>query len=32
MPAVGELIRCTEGGWMVRPPEFCALAGPAAVR
>jgi hypothetical protein len=23
MPAVGELVRCTEGRWMVRPPERC---------
>ena len=23
MPAVGELVRCTNGGWMVRPPQRC---------
>jgi hypothetical protein len=23
MPAVGELVRCTDGRWMVRPPERC---------
>ena len=23
MPAVGALVRCTDGRWMVRPPEFC---------
>ena len=23
MPAVGELVRCTNGSWMVRPPERC---------
>jgi hypothetical protein len=23
MPAVGELVRCTDGSWMVRPPQRC---------
>ena len=23
MPAVGDLVRCTDGSWMVRPPERC---------
>jgi hypothetical protein len=23
MPAVGELVRSTNGSWMVRPPEHC---------
>jgi hypothetical protein len=23
MAAVGELVRCTNGSWMVRPPERC---------
>jgi hypothetical protein len=23
MAAVGELVRCTNGSWMVRPPEHC---------
>src|SRR5258705_7106097 len=23
MPAVGELVRCTDGSWMVRPPRRC---------
>src|ERR1700739_2850109 len=23
MPAVGELVRCTDGRWMIRPPERC---------
>ena len=23
MPAVGELVRCTSGGWMVFPPLRC---------
>jgi hypothetical protein len=23
MPAVGELVRCTDGSWMIRPPERC---------
>jgi hypothetical protein len=21
MPAVGELVRCTDGSWMTRPPQ-----------
>jgi hypothetical protein len=23
MPAVGELVRCTDGSWMARPPQSC---------
>ena len=23
MPAVGELVRCTDGSWMMRPPQSC---------
>jgi hypothetical protein len=23
MPAVGELVRCTDGRWMTRPPTHC---------
>ena len=23
MPAVGELVRCTDGSWMTRPPHSC---------
>src|ERR1700744_1925595 len=23
MPAVGELVRCTDGSWMTRPPQSC---------
>ncbi|ETW23204.1 hypothetical protein [Mycobacterium gastri] len=23
MPSVGELVRCTDGTWMVRPPTHC---------
>lgn len=23
MPAVGDLVRCADGSWMVRPPERC---------
>src|SRR3954453_4391444 len=23
MPAVGELVRCTDDSWMVRPPQRC---------
>src|SRR6476619_2644131 len=23
MPAVGELVRCTDGSWMIRPPQRC---------
>ncbi|MDT7719826.1 MAG: hypothetical protein QOE94_837 [Mycobacterium sp.] len=23
MPADGELVRCTDGRWMVRPPTHC---------
>ena len=23
MPAVGELVRCTDGRWMIRPPQHC---------
>jgi hypothetical protein len=23
MPAVGELVRCTDDQWMVRPPQHC---------
>jgi hypothetical protein len=23
MPAVGELVRCTDGRWMIRPPQPC---------
>jgi hypothetical protein len=27
-PAVGELVRCTDGPWMVRPPERCRHGHP----
>src|ERR1700739_4677384 len=23
VPAVGELVRCTDGSWMTRPPQSC---------
>jgi hypothetical protein len=23
MPAVGDLVRCTDGSWMTRPPQSC---------
>ena len=23
MPAVGALVRCTDGSWMTRPPQSC---------
>jgi hypothetical protein len=27
MPAVGELVRCTDGAWMVRPTRHCPRGG-----
>ena len=27
MPAVGELVRCTDGSWMTRPPQSCQVVG-----
>ena len=27
MPAVGELVRCTDGSWMTRPPQSCRVVG-----
>ena len=27
MPAVGELVRCTDGSWMTRPPQSCPRGG-----
>jgi hypothetical protein len=32
MPAVGELVRCTDGRWMVRPPLHCPRRAPARAR
>ena len=37
MPAVGELVRCTDGSWIIRPPQRCPRghrlgAGPHAGR
>jgi hypothetical protein len=32
MPAVGELVRCTNGSWMVRPPEALPARSPARRR
>jgi hypothetical protein len=28
MPAVGELVRCTDGSWMTRPPQSCPHGHP----
>jgi hypothetical protein len=27
MPRVGELIRCTDGSWMTRPPQSSEIVG-----
>jgi hypothetical protein len=28
MPAVGDLVRCTDGSWMTRPPQSCQRGHP----
>jgi hypothetical protein len=28
MPAVGDLVRCTDGSWMTRPPQSCPHGHP----
>jgi len=30
--AVGELVRCTDGAWMVRPPRHCPRGGLTPLR
>jgi hypothetical protein len=33
MAAVGDLVRCTDGSWMTRPPQSCVTpASPSSVR